>query len=146
MKRFAILFLLAAIVSAVPLCALADTAYTGPVDTSEETYFGANETGSYDGVVAVSSANAFTARAIPLTNPNPAPANMGTVPGTWIGNTFSVSAAPVVDVPNMVYYSKNTNGNSVNLTVTPPPGWSAQICREAVGGSSRITTPPTSAD
>jgi hypothetical protein len=134
------------LVALLPSAALADTAFTGPVNASEATYYGADETGSYDGIAAISNADDFTARAIPLNDPNPAPANLGTVPGSWSGNTFTVATAPVVDVPNMAYYRNTGPRRAVSIAVSAPAGWTAQICRDAGGGATHVTTTATSAD
>jgi hypothetical protein len=152
MKRITLLLALA--FALIPLAAAADVAYNGPVDPSDDTYYGADETGSYDGTQRVSNADDFTAVSIPLSNPNPAPANVGTTPGSPVGNTFSVDSAPVVDVPNMMYYSNTDSNTPVRIAVSAPTGWSAQVCQDAGGGEGGeggdggggITTTPTSAN
>ncbi len=116
--------------------------YIGPVDTSEATYTGANETGSYDGVSAVGNDNDFTARSFV---PSGATfANTGTVAGTPIGNTLS--GTTTVTVPSEVYYD-NTTRNTVTLTLTasaPNSSWSVRLCPNsgtAADCSGGTTTP-----
>lgn len=119
-------------------CLTATSIYNGPVDAGEATYFGANETGSYDGVVNATNSNDFTAREIVLTGANPAPQNNSNQPGSPLGNTVSVTGASV-NVPSMLYYSGTTSAKTITLTATSPAGWTAKVCADANG----ITTTPT---
>ncbi|MGZ3505013.1 MAG: hypothetical protein ACXVAW_10725 [Vulcanimicrobiaceae bacterium] len=113
------------------------TMYTGPADASETTYFGADETGSYDGSVGVSNNNDFTARSIPLANALIAPANTAQTVNPPAGNTFSLSSSATVQVPHELYYANTANGrHRLTLTVQPPltpPGWTVQICPDNAG-------------
>jgi hypothetical protein len=118
--------------------------YIGPVDTSEATYGGADETGSYDGVVAVGNNNDFTARSFV---PSGATfTNSGTVAGTPVGNTLS--GTTTVSVPNKMYYNNTTN-KAVTVTLTgsaPTSAWSMQLCPSngAAADCSGATTTPFS--
>ncbi|HET9031017.1 MAG TPA: hypothetical protein VFN49_12660 [Candidatus Aquilonibacter sp.] len=120
--------------------------YVGPIDTSDATYNGAEETGSYDGSVTATNNNDFTARSFV---PSGATfINSGTVPGTWSGNTLSGTGT--VSVGNAFYYDNTTNGaKTVTLTATAPTsltGWTVRLCPDNAGVAdcSGATTTPFS--
>lgn len=111
--------------------------YTGPYDTGDATYTGAAYTGSYDGVQNATNNNDFTAREIPLPTPSPLPQNTGTSALSPIGNTFSVSTPPGVNVENALYYDNTAKGyHTITLTATAPilpAQWSVQLCPDNGG-------------
>ncbi|HET6894242.1 MAG TPA: hypothetical protein VFH72_02570 [Candidatus Baltobacteraceae bacterium] len=113
------------------------TMYTGPYDSGDATYNGAAYTGSYDGVQSATNNNDFTAREIPLPTPSPVPQNTGTSALSPIGNTFSVSSSPSVNVENALYYVNTAKANhTVTLTATAPvlpSQWSVQLCPDNGG-------------
>lgn len=100
---------------------------TGPV--------GGNATsGSYDGAVATTNNNDFTAWGL-----IPAGAtltNTGTTPGSPIGNIIS-QGPTTVNVPNEFDFNNTANSTQLlTITVTAPTfpaGWTAQICSDAAG-------------
>lgn len=114
------------------------TIYTGPYNSSVAGNFGIDYTGSYDGQLAATNNNDFTARAIPLANPSPNPSNTSTNALAPIGNTFSVSSAPAVNVENGFYYQDTgkNNAHPIKIMATAPiqPGqWNAQVCPDNAG-------------
>lgn len=123
---------LATLLGAAPAIA-ANTIFTGPYDAGEATFFGANETGSYDGVQTVNSSNDFTARAIPVGTTQLI--NSSATPGSPSGNTLSLASAPAIDVPNELYYDNTSilSADTITLTATAPtapPGWTVEICAD----------------
>lgn len=95
---------------------------------------GANAaTGSFDGVVAATNNNDFTAHGF-----LPAGAtlsNSGTVPGVWIGNTI-VQGPTTVNVENEFAYNNTGGPKTITLTATAPTspaGWTVRICRNNAG-------------
>lgn len=113
------------------------TLYTGPYDAGDATYNGAAYTGSYDGVQSATNNNDFTAREIPLPTPSPLPQNTGTNALSPIGNSFSLSAAPSVNIENSLYYVNTAKAYRI-LTVTAtaptlPAQWSVQVCPDNGG-------------
>lgn len=121
------------------------TMYTGPYDSGEATYSGADYTGSYDGVQSATNNNDFTAREIPLPTPSPLPQNTGTSATSPTGNTFTLSSAPTLNVENSLYYV-NTGGGYVTVTLTGtapilPAQWSMLICPDGAQTGGTAGTP-----
>jgi len=130
--RVVIMLVLAALLGAAPAIA-ANTIFNGPYDSGEATFFGANETGSYDGVQTVNASNDFTARAIPVGTTQLI--NSSATPGSPSGNTLSLASAPTIDVPNELYYSNMStlSADTITLTATAPAapsGWKVEICAD----------------
>ena len=108
-------------------------------------YFGANETGSFDGATQSSNLADFTAVSIPLSSPSPAPNIDSTKLPTIVGTNVTVASAPVINVPNMLYYN-NTSGSGVNLTLTGTApintgAWTMKICPDTSGITTTPSTP-----
>lgn len=118
------------------------TLYNGPYDSGDATYDGAAYTGSYDGVQSATNNNDFTAREIPLSTPSPVPQNTGNSATSPIGNTFTLSAAPSLNVENAFYYVNTGGGyHTISLGGTAPilpSQWTMQICPDGAqtGGTS----------
>lgn len=115
------------------------TIYTGPYDSvGGGTNYGADFTGSYDGQLSATNNNDFTARPIPLTSPSPTPADTTTSALSPIGNSFTVTTAPSINVENALYYN-DTSTNAVHtLSISAqapvsPSGWTAQVCPDNGG-------------
>jgi hypothetical protein len=109
------------------------TLYTGPVDGTEPTYFGADYTGSYDGSVTATNDNDFTATSMNLSNASATPTNTGTVPGTWLGSAFTFSVAPTVQIPHELYYVDTVRRRYHQLSLVAqapvlPANWSVHVC------------------
>ena len=112
--------------------------YTGPYSSAGGTNFGIDYTGSYDGQLAATNNNDFTARAIPLVSPSPNPINSSTNALAPIGNSFSVSSAPSLNVENGFYYQDTGKNNAHTLSITAtapilPAQWTARVCPDNGG-------------
>ncbi|MEA2719190.1 MAG: hypothetical protein QOJ39_1054, partial [Candidatus Eremiobacteraeota bacterium] len=108
--------------------------FTGPVGSNAAT-------GSYDGVVAATNNNDFTARGVFPAGATLA--NTGTTPGTWIGNAIA-QGPTTVNVENEFAYN-NVSGGTKTITLTAtaptsPAGWTVRICRNAAGAPSCTTS------
>jgi hypothetical protein len=121
-----------------------NTPFIGPIDPGEPSFFGADETGSYNGVTGVSNNNDFTASSMSLANASATPTNTGTVPGTWIGSTFTFSSAPTIQIAHQLSYKAPSNAaKQVVFTATAPQvpaSWTVQICPDT-GTGTAATTP-----
>jgi|GEM_PF-3348981 len=105
--------------------------YIGPYDSGDAN-LGAQYTGSYDGLQSASNEYDFTAVNIPFPA-GTSLVNTSTTPGAPAGASIT-AAAVTFDVSNSLYYDNTANGSrAVNLSVTAPPGWSAQICYDNAG-------------
>ena len=109
------------------------TLYNGPVDATEATYLGADYTGSYDGSVTATNNNDFTATSMNLSTASATPTNTGTVAGTWIGSSFTFSAAPTVQIPHELYYVDTVRRRYHQLSLQAlapvvPANWSVHVC------------------
>ncbi len=111
------------------------TLYTGPYDSGEATYLGADYTGSYDGTVPASNNNDFTARAIAFASPGPSMINTASNGSALspLGNTFSVVSAPTNNVENVLYYVDTSKKTYHQIAVTAtapilPAQWKVQVC------------------
>lgn len=116
----------------------ASTIYTGPYSSNGGANFGADYTGSYDGQLAATNNNDFTARAIPLSNPSPNPINTSTDALNPLGNSFTVSSAPSMNIENGFYYTDTGTKQYDTISVTAtapvlPAQWSAQVCPDNAG-------------
>ncbi len=116
------------------------TIFIGPVDNTEVTYKGANYTGSYDGSLAATNNNDFTARSF-VTGTSTI-INSGTVPGTPIGNVLTGTSS--VSVPDQAYYH-NSSGSTQTVTINStapvaPSGWTVQTCNDNGVGTAGTGT------
>lgn len=126
------------------------TLYNGPYDSSQNTYKGANYTGTYDGNVTPTDNNDFTAVGIPLDNAVGDTGNLSAVAGSPIGGSFTFSTAPTIEVPHELYYKYSARKSAyhmVTLDAQAPvlPGtWKVQICPSNAGSTapncSHVTT------
>jgi hypothetical protein len=107
------------------------TLLTGPYDSTDGTYSGAAETGSFDGVVTVTNNNDYTAVSVPTATTI---TNTGTVPGSPIGNTVTPAASPRPQIVNEMYYNNAGARRQVTITDTAPSGWTVQLC----GGTTAL--------
>jgi hypothetical protein len=126
-----------------------NTPFVGPINPGEGTFFGANETGSYDGLVSATNNNDFTATSMNLANASATPTNTGAIAGSWIGSTFTFSSAPAVQIPHQFYYKASGAGATpVTFTATAPqiPGsWTVQICPDTGGVNATAASTPNCA-
>jgi hypothetical protein len=99
--------------------------FTGPYDSTDGTYRGAAETGSFDGSVTVTNNNDYTAVSVPTATTI---TNSGTVPGSPIGNTVTPAASPRPQVLNELYYANGAGRRRLTITDTAPSGWTVQLC------------------
>ncbi len=125
-----------------------NTLYTGPYDSAEATYRGANLTGSFDGSVSATNNNDFIPVLIPLIGLTSV--NSSTIAGAPVGNTLTFSTVPTIDVPHVLYYSE-TDGTSHVLTLTAqaPAGWTVTICPDtsrSVGNTGALSAAPSTAN
>lgn len=115
------------------------TLYTGPYDSAEATYTGADETGSYDGVQSPTNNNDFTARGIvfPTPAPQPSPVLIDTsATGSAlspVGNTFTLASAPSDQIEHVFYYMWAAKNKYHPLTVSAvapilPAQWTVKVC------------------
>lgn len=88
--------------------------------------------GSYNGVVAVNSADSFTAVGFTPAG-GAALVNTGTVPGTPIGNVITTSGVTTVNVPNAFTYEEVSAGGTLTLSGNAPAPWTVQICQDSGG-------------
>lgn len=119
------------------------TLYNGPYDSAESTYEGADYTGTYDGNVAPSNDNDFTAAGIPLDSAVGNTGNTSAIVGSPVGGTFTFGTAPTIAVPHELYYQnaakKKAAFHTVTLTAQAPvvPGaWKVQICPSNAAGTA----------
>jgi len=103
--------------------------YIGPAGTGNY-----NATGSYDGSVATTNNNDFTAVGFFPTGATLT--NSGTTPGTWIGST--IAQGPTAFVAQNDLYYDNTSNATVNVALTAtapttPAGWTVQLCGGVTG-------------
>ncbi|MHB8462286.1 MAG: hypothetical protein ACYDA1_06545, partial [Vulcanimicrobiaceae bacterium] len=112
------------------------TIFTGPVDSGEATYNGADETGNYLGNTAlISNNNDFTARGLVFPAGTQLLNSSATV-GSPTGNTLAgLSTNPTSNVDGEVYYDASTSLGShvITLNATPPAapaGWTVQLCAD----------------
>lgn len=123
-----------------------NTLYVGPYDSSEATYRGANETGSYDGSVSVTNNNDFTPALIPTGATQLV--NSSSTPGSPVGNAITLASTPTIAVPHTLYW-QNVDGARHALTIdaqapSAPAGWTVQICPDT-NVPNGTTAPPVGA-
>ncbi|NNM98593.1 MAG: hypothetical protein HKL91_02195 [Candidatus Eremiobacteraeota bacterium] len=122
----------------------------GPVNTQATgttASYGANASGSFDGVVPTTNSNDFTARGFaPPTGVSLT--NSSTTPGSPIGNTFQYSASPPsIAIPNALYYnSPDGNFHDITITAQAPLGWTVQLCSDNGTGTPGSGTGGNGAD
>jgi len=109
--------------------------YTGPVDSSEPTYVGSDETGSYDGSVTATNNNDFTAKSFAPTGATFQ--NSSSIPGSPSGNTLTGTASNI-SVPNEIYYDNSANHHSATVSLdatapAAPAGWTVKVCPNNAG-------------
>ena len=94
-------------------------------------------TGSYDGIVAVTNNNDFTA--VSFTQSAFTIVNSGTVPGTPNGNNFSAVVSNI-NVPNQVLNAGNTD-DTYKIVATAPAGFTVQLFQDSGTCTAPSATP-----
>jgi hypothetical protein len=104
--------------------------YIGPAGAANY-----NATGSYDGSVAVTNNNDFSA--VGFFPSGATITNSGTVAGSWVGNTITQGPTTFVVQNDLEYNNSATNAvTDVTVTATAPTtpaGWTVQLCGAVTG-------------